>query len=271
MDLMYISILPFIPFIINTTSLNLSTRVTAKFMTTDSLVLMQLCRLLLLSCWLTLLWSFWFTHLGVLSRSRLIISLHKHVGNLEKSLLYMLRSFSTSLDVLDFSMLLQKHLNLSRRNSPTICKVAFITHQQNLRLRRTRIFDLSVPVISSVFKRLLISDVKDYHQSMRSSIIWTSDRAKSFVTSRVPNLKLDFVTVQGKRLKSEIHPDRSQEDLAEFIVSITNNDRWFTNTRVAHQNYLEEIMVLSLTLQHLKSAIIIDYNQREDSWWKLKK
>lgn len=68
---------------------------------------------------------------------------------------------------------------------------------------------------------------------MCPSVIWTGNCPESLMTSCVPNLKLNLVTIQRKWLKSEINSDCCEKYLTELIISVSDNDGGLANTWVS--------------------------------------
>ncbi len=60
---------------------------------------------------------------------------------------------------------------------------------------------------------------------MCASIVRAGDGPESLVTGCIPNLKLDLVTLERKRLESKIDPNGCQEHLTELIICISDDNR----------------------------------------------
>lgn len=85
---------------------------------------------------------------------------------------------------------------------------------------------------------------------MGSAVVRAGDGPETFVACSVPDLQLDLISPEREGLKSEVDPDGGEEDLAEFVIGVSDDDGGLADTRIADEDYFEEIMVLPLALQH---------------------
>jgi hypothetical protein len=160
-----------------------------------------------------------------------------------------LSCLGAGLNVLNLSsVLFEESLDILSPHDPIVLQIAFVAHQQYLGFWRTRIFDFCVPVRNGILKGLFISDVEDNHECVCAPVVWARDGSEALMASRIPNLELDLIAIERKRLEPEVNADGRQEDLAELIICVSHYYRWLSDARVAHQDNLEEIVVFSLTL-----------------------
>jgi hypothetical protein len=59
---------------------------------------------------------------------------------------------------------------------------------------------------------------------MCAPVVRTGNGAKPLVPSCVPNLQLNFVAIELKGFEPEVNSDGGEEDLAKFIIRVSDND-----------------------------------------------
>ena len=92
---------------------------------------------------------------------------------------------------------------------------------------------------------------------MSASVVRTRDGAKSLMTGSVPDLQFYLISIKQEWFEPEVNSDSCEENFAEFIVSVSHDDRWLADGGVANEDYLEEVVVLSLAL-HTGAKLIIN-------------
>ena len=125
---------------------------------------------------------------GIFTCSCFLIGLYQHACDFMKGLLDVICCFGTRLYILNFFVILNEGLDILYGDCSARLQIAFVTHQKNLSLLGTWTSDLSIPVFRCILERLLVCDIKDYHECMRSSIVWTSYGSETLVTSGIPDL-----------------------------------------------------------------------------------
>lgn len=106
------------------------------------------------------------------------------------------------------------------------------TDKKQLSVPWTGVLYFIVPIINSVIEWSLVSDVKNDHQSMCSSIVRAGYCSETFMTCSVPNLQLDFAIIERKWFKPEINSNSCQKYFAKLIICISDNNRWLPDTRI---------------------------------------
>lgn len=137
-------------------------------------------------------------------------------------------------------------------------QICFIAYEKNLSLGRAWLLNLLEPIVGGILKRLKISDIKDYHESMCSSIVRTGDSPKFFLTSSIPYLKFDTLIIKIEWFEAKIYSYSGKEDITKVIIRISNYNRGFANTGITHEHNLKEMQVLTLT--HYLLLYRINYN-----------
>lgn len=215
---------------------------------------MQFCWLFLYNCFTACCWLS-ITPFRIFTCSCFFLSLHQHTCDFMECLFDVFCCFGTRLYILNFSVILNEGIYILNGDCSTRLQVTFISHQKNLCFRWTWTSDLSVPVFCGILERLLVRDIKYDHKCMCSSIVRTSNRSETLMTSSIPDLQFDLIAVELEGFKAEVDSYGGEKDLTELIIWVSYDYRWFSDAGVAYKNYFEQILILTLILQHLYNKI----------------
>ena len=91
-------------------------------------------------------------------------------------------------------------------NLPRGFGIAFVTDYQKVNIGQCVLLDLycqsrylSHPKVLDILEALLLGDVVDYNDRVRSLVVGTCDGPEPFLTSGVPNLQFDDVSLNRER------------------------------------------------------------------------
>ena len=135
-------------------------------------------------------------------------------------------------------------------------QICFIAYEKNLSLGRAWLLNLLEPIVGGILKRLKISDIKDYHESMCSSIVRTGDSPKFFLASSIPYLKFDTLIIKIEWFEAKIDSNCCKEDITKVIISVSDYYWRLANTGIADKNNLKKMQVLSFTHSYNMEMII---------------
>jgi hypothetical protein len=70
-------------------------------------------------------------------------------------------------------------------------------------------------------------------------IVAACDGPKSFLASRVPDLKLDTRSIDAESLESEVHSDGAEVHVAESVIAKTEQQGRFADCAISGDHHLE--------------------------------
>mmetsp|Transcript_21254 Transcript_21254/g.46125 ORF Transcript_21254/g.46125 Transcript_21254/m.46125 type:complete len:116 (+) Transcript_21254:571-918(+) len=94
-----------------------------------------------------------------------------------------------------------------------------------------------------IVEGLIIGHVIDNNDTVGSSVVGRGDGAETFLSSGIPDLKLDCLTVQLNCTDFKINTNGRDVRLRVSIISKPKEKTRFTNTRVSDKKKFEEIIV----------------------------
>lgn len=96
-------------------------------------------------------------------------------------------------------------------------EIALVADQELLDGAAGEGVDLLEPLLD-VVERLLVGDVVDHDDAVRSSVVAASDGAEALLSGRVPDLKLDLDAADGHSADLEVDSDGGDEGVSEDVV-----------------------------------------------------
>ena len=99
-------------------------------------------------------------------------------------------------------------------------------------------FDLLKPVIK-ILKSLLLEQVKYQNNAFSPLVVCICDSAVALLASSVPNLELDFTSLQLEGSESEVNSDSGGIVLNKVIIRKPYQDTRLADTTVAQEHNLK--------------------------------
>ncbi|KAG5586500.1 hypothetical protein H5410_046934 [Solanum commersonii] len=90
------------------------------------------------------------------------------------------------------------------------------------------------------------SDVINNESTHSASIISRSDSPKTFLTSSIPNLGLNFLTINFNNLRLKLNSNGGLRVMVKFITGKTGQQVGFANSRIPNHHNLEQILLFFL-------------------------
>merc|ERR1740138_246150 len=132
---------------------------------------------------------------------------------------------------------------LLRRNLPLLLVITFVPDKDFTGAVGSVLVDLLNPTID-VVEGLPIASIVNHDDAVRPAVVGGGDRAEALLPGCVPDLELDRLTVDWQGAESEVDTDGGDVRFRELVVSETKEQATLSNTAVAEQYQLEEVIVV---------------------------
>lgn len=99
------------------------------------------------------------------------------------------------------------------------------------------------PVVN-VEERLSIEKIKNEDNAISTFVICISDSPISFLSSGIPNLKLDLLTAMPERTESEVDANGGHVVLVELIICEPYEKAGLADAGITEKNHLEKMVVI---------------------------
>ena len=89
-----------------------------------------------------------------------------------------------------------------------------------------------------------IEKIKDEDDAICTFVICISDGPISLLSSGIPNLKLDLLTVMPERAESEVDADGGDIVLVELIICESYEKARLADAGITEKNHLEKMVII---------------------------
>ena len=101
--------------------------------------------------------------------------------------------------------------------------------------------DLAHP-LADFGERVPIGNVVGDYDSMSAAVVARRDGLEPVLTSCVPNLQLDVLSINLDRTNLEVDANRRHEVLMEDVICKSQQQRRLANARISNQKHLEQVI-----------------------------
>jgi len=122
-------------------------------------------------------------------------------------------------------------------------QIALVTDEELVDAIAGIFVDLAEPLLN-VVEGLHIGDVVHYGNTVGTAVVGGSDGAETLLSSGIPDLKLDGLSVQVQGADLEIDTDGADVRLSVGIIDETEEEARLSDARVSDQEDLEKVVVL---------------------------
>jgi len=136
-------------------------------------------------------------------------------------------------------------LALFRRDDALARQIGFITNEEFVHVLGSVSIDLMQPLLY-IIERFLIGNVVDNDNSVSAAVIRRRNGAEPFLTGRVPDLKLDCLSVKLDRSDFEVNTDGRNVGFGVSVICESKEQTRFTDTGVSNKEQLEQIIAVEL-------------------------
>ena len=91
----------------------------------------------------------------------------------------------------------------------------------------------------------MVSDIVDYNNSVRASVIRGCDRSKPFLACCVPYLKLDGFAIEFKSANFKINTDCADVTLGVRVIRKSKKKTRLANPRVSDEKQFKEVVTVT--------------------------
>eukprot|EP00531_Pseudo-nitzschia_arenysensis_P013583 CAMPEP_0116145440 /NCGR_PEP_ID=MMETSP0329-20121206/16591_1 /TAXON_ID=697910 /ORGANISM="Pseudo-nitzschia arenysensis, Strain B593" /LENGTH=178 /DNA_ID=CAMNT_0003641039 /DNA_START=390 /DNA_END=925 /DNA_ORIENTATION=- len=134
-----------------------------------------------------------------------------------------------------------KFLALLRRDNTLARQIGLITDQELVDVFGRVSVNLVQPLLYIV-EGFLVSDIVDDDNSVGAAVIGRCNGAESFLSSGIPDLELDCLSVQFNRSDFEINTNGGNVGFGVSVVRESKEQTRFTDTGVSNEKELEQII-----------------------------
>lgn len=93
-----------------------------------------------------------------------------------------------------------------------------------------------------IVERFCVCDIIDDDNTVSAAVVTAGDSAESLLTSCVPNLKLDRLSIQLNGSNLKVNANGADVWLSVGIIGETQQQARLANTRVANEKQLEQVI-----------------------------
>lgn len=172
-------------------------------------------------------------------RTHLVFNLLRHG---QKSLLYIPGVLCRCLEEGDRS-LVSKCLRHTVLNDLVAGEVRLVANKDFVHTFRSIVVDLLQPLLH-VGERIVVGDIVDDNDAVRSTVIRRGDSVETFVSCGIPNVEFDYLSLEPNSANLEIDTER-REDLCVGIVHKTAKDAGLSNALVTDEEQFEKVVALA--------------------------
>lgn len=140
-------------------------------------------------------------------------------------------------------VLVSETLSLLGGHDPLLGHVALVTDEHLADGFCGVLLDVADPV-ANVAEGLFVRDVIDKKDSHGSAVVGSCDGAEAFLTSSVPDLKLDFLAIELNGTDLKVDSDGGDETGGEGVIREAEQKTGLSDTTVSDQEELDEVIVL---------------------------
>jgi len=123
-----------------------------------------------------------------------------------------------------------------------VCHIALVSHEELVDTLRRVAIDLLQPLFN-VVEGIHVSHIKDYTDSMCTSVVGRSNGPESFLPSCVPNLELHCLSIELDRTDFKVDADSGDVALSVGVVRKSKQQTRLSDTRVSDKEKLEKVIV----------------------------
>ena len=154
-----------------------------------------------------------------------------------------------------------KLLSLLGRNNTLSGQIGLVTHKQLVDVF-CRISINFVKPLLDIVEGLLVRDIVHHNDSMGTTVIRRGNRTETFLSSGIPNLKLDGLSIQLNGADLKVDTNGRNVGFRVGIVGKSKEQTRFTNTRISNKKKLEQVVAARMKRKRKKAGL--DYGFQQD-------
>lgn len=141
-------------------------------------------------------------------------------------------------------------LTLFLRNDPLFVPIALVANQDLVDVLACVLLDVAEPGLY-IFERFLVRDIVDEQDPHGAAVVHRGNGTEPLLSRSIPDLQLDSLSVNLYRPDLKVDTNRGDEGRRERVFGESQQQARLAHARVADQQELDEVVIVSRLSRHL--------------------